>query len=115
MLLLASASPRRAELLVQVGVEFKVVQSFAEEKKVGKAEELVLENAILKARSALKEGEFPILAADTVVFLEEQIFGKPQDSGRNAKSACGQDACSGNGNRPFKGNRTLYGCCLYKS
>ena len=45
MFILASASPRRAELLTQIGASFRVAVSEAEEAKEGEAAELVLTNA----------------------------------------------------------------------
>ena len=78
--ILASASPRRSELLRELGVEFKVHPS-----KIGEihhdqltAIEVSRINAYRKARAVAKR--FPdalILAADTLVYLERELFGKP--------------------------------------
>ena len=79
-LILASSSPRRAELLRQAGWEFKVVPSAALEihHQELTARELAQINAYRKARAVAKK--FPdalVLGADTLVFLDEQFFGKP--------------------------------------
>ena len=80
MFILASASPRRAELLTQIGASFRVAVSAAEEAKEGEAAELVLTNALLKARAVAQEAELPVLGADTVVAQGARIFGKPADA-----------------------------------
>ena len=83
-LILASASPRRAELLRQLGLRFQVVTSeateFAHEHLTPL--ELCQLNAHRKARTIAKK--FPdalVLAADTLVFLDEEILGKPASLG----------------------------------
>lgn len=79
-LILASASPRRLELLRQLGVEFKVVPSDAPEIVHDQLTgwEVSQINAYRKARTISKR--FPdtlVLAADTVVCLDTTLFGKP--------------------------------------
>ena len=79
-LILASASPRRLELLRQLGVDFKVVPSDVPEIRHEQLTgwELSQINAYRKARSVGKK--FPdtlVLAADTVVCLDTALFGKP--------------------------------------
>ena len=82
---LASASPRRAELLAQIGVAFQVRPVSVDEspRRREEAAEYVLRLAQQKARaawSALEELERrPVLAADTTVALDGEIFGKPDD------------------------------------
>lgn len=79
-LILASGSPRRLELLRQIGVEPKVVVSHSEEeKKAASPAELVQHNALVKGRDVVgKAGDaVPVLAADTVVALDGCILGKP--------------------------------------
>lgn len=80
--ILASASPRRQELLQQLGVEFQVVPSKADEVFDDNLSpvELCQLNAHRKARSVAKK--FPdalVLGADTLVFLESAILGKPSN------------------------------------
>lgn len=82
MLILASKSPRRKELLKQIGIPFVVVVSNAEEVSGNSwtPAALVVENAKRKARAvAEKYPDSPILGADTVVSSEGKIFGKPKD------------------------------------
>jgi septum formation protein len=73
---LASASPQRRAILSQLGVEFEVVVPDVEELTDGDPSEVVLENALRKARAV--SGEF-VLAADTEVVLDGQVFGKAAD------------------------------------
>lgn len=81
-LVLASGSPRRRELLAQAGVPFTVVTSGAEEILPAHAtpEEAVCAIAAQKARAVLPlpqaQNAF-VLAADTVVEIENEILGKP--------------------------------------
>lgn len=80
MFILASSSPRRRDLLAQIGASFRVEVSAAQEMREAKsAEELVLANALLKARAVAESAALPVLGADTVVALDGRIFGKPAD------------------------------------
>ena len=79
-LILASASPRRLELLRQLSLDFKVVPADVAEIHHGQmtARELAQVNAYRKARTVAKR--FPdalVLGADTLVYLETTLFGKP--------------------------------------
>ena len=79
-LLLASASPRRRELLAPI-CPFEVEISRFDEADEGSAEETVLKNARGKALEVL--GRFPdrvVLGADTAVALNGVILGKPKDA-----------------------------------
>jgi septum formation protein len=81
-LILASASPRRAELLRQLKLEFKVVPSDATEvfDEQLSPRELCQLNAHRKARAVAKKiPDALVLGADTLVFLEREIFGKPRN------------------------------------
>ncbi len=79
-LLLASSSPRRRELLAYMGVPFEVVVSNAEEVESGSPDQLVLGNARLKGLAVLKDHkDAVVLSADTVVYLNGQVLGKPRD------------------------------------
>lgn len=83
MFILASASPRREELLRQIGCVFDVVPSRAAEiADVTLAPtELALANAKLKARQVAAEHPgVAILGADTVVCLGGRVYGKPQNA-----------------------------------
>jgi len=83
-LILASASPRRKELLEQVGIKFSVIPSNVDESKLvleGEPYEKAEVSALIKARDVagkLKEGL--VLGADTIVVLDGKIYGKPVDA-----------------------------------
>ena len=84
VLILASASPRRQELLRQIGCEFRVVVSEAEE-IFGDGvppEVLAVENARRKAEDVASHegGNVPVLGADTVVVADGKVMGKPKDA-----------------------------------
>jgi septum formation protein len=82
-LILASASPRRAELLRQLNMEFQVVPADATEifDEQLSPLELCQLNAHRKARAVAKKiPDALVLGADTLVFLEREIFGKPRDA-----------------------------------
>jgi septum formation protein len=84
---LASRSPRRAELLQQMGVNFSVLPSDIDETPAlnERSEAYVLRLAAEKAQAcfvALQAQNlplYPVLAADTTVSVEGKILGKPQD------------------------------------
>jgi septum formation protein len=82
-LLLASASPRRCELLAQIGVEFEQrVADIDETPAQGElAEAFVQRMALEKARAVRQAGDvgLPVLGADTVVVVDGKPLGKPQD------------------------------------
>ncbi|KYH34476.1 septum formation protein Maf [Clostridium tepidiprofundi DSM 19306] len=80
-IILASASPRRKELLDQIGVSFKVIPSKVDENfdmLKGTIESKVEELAYIKAKEvAQKVNKGLILGADTIVVIDEEILGKP--------------------------------------
>lgn len=80
-IILASASPRRAQLLRQLGLNFKVHPSHTSEELEGlRPVELVQTLARNKALSvALEYDQGLVIGADTVVVFENQILGKPTD------------------------------------
>ncbi|MGL4820771.1 MAG: Maf family protein [Bacilli bacterium] len=93
--ILGSGSPRRKEMLSQMGVDFKVVAYNGEEPLEGATpEECVTKLAILKASGVYEQ--FPdalVIGSDTVVVLGECILGKPmndQDAMEMLKSLSGK-------------------------
>ena len=79
-LILASESPRRSDLLRQVGLKFVVEKSEAEELQEGLPLEIVCENAKRKAEHVFaSHPQSIVLGADTVVALQDAVFGKPRD------------------------------------
>ena len=82
VLILASASPRRAELLQEMGVPFVVVPSHVPEVAPEHLTpvEIAAVNAYRKARAMSKlHPDILVLGADTVVSLGTAVFGKPAD------------------------------------
>lgn len=87
-IVLASASPRRRELLAQIGLEFETLVSNVEEKITAVTPDAVVEElSSQKAEAALRSledagGELLVIGADTVVAAGETLLGKPGDAGR---------------------------------
>jgi len=83
-IILASSSPRRLELLKTAGFDLEVVKPDCEENVPDALtpEETVRFLAELKGKTVLNSGNYkdlPVVAADTVVVLENQVIGKPKD------------------------------------
>ena len=87
-IILASASPRRRELLEQLGIKFDIVVSTETEENIDKSlppEAYTSELALLKAAAVgkklteLNRKNSIIIAADTVVYFEGKILGKPKN------------------------------------
>lgn len=80
---LASQSPRRRELLQQIGVRFEVISVDVPElrKPSEVAVQFVERLALDKARAGWQHSpqDRPVLGADTIVVLDEDILGKPLD------------------------------------
>jgi len=85
-ILLASASPRRKEILEKTGLKFRVEESdYEENMDMGlKPHDLAARHALGKAKAAaVRHGRALIISADTIVVLKDRVFGKP----RNRKEA----------------------------
>lgn len=82
-LVLASGSPRRRELLDQIGVAHRALPVDIDESALPdeSPEDFVRRLALEKARAgwARHGGELPVLGSDTVVVFEGHIMGKPRD------------------------------------
>lgn len=83
-LVLASASPRRRELLQQIGLKFQVIPSRAEEQILpGETpEELVVRLSFDKASEVANRDEISgrwFIGSDTIVLCDGQILGKPEN------------------------------------
>lgn len=80
-IILASSSPRRAEILENLGIAFDIIPSDYDEPKVNKSpEELVCyyaKNKALNVACKSKEDDI-IIAADTIVTIDDTIIGKPK-------------------------------------
>jgi len=81
-LILASASPRRAELLRALGLDFEIRPVDIDESPLRNEdpEGYVLRLAAEKAAAVATDNGTLVLAADTVVVLDGQILGKPADA-----------------------------------
>ena len=96
-LILASGSPRRAKILRDLGVDFEIVKTEAPEVSIPHDPvRTVTENACAKLRAAVAQERDPpdavatscdppdvegraVLAADTIVWFGNRIYGKPRD------------------------------------
>ena len=113
-IILASASPRRKELLSQIGLDFEIMVSDKEteidskdpreacEKQACQKAVDIVEQATLK----YKENDFIVIAADTIVAFEGKILGKPK-SREDAKQMI--EAISG------RKHRVYTAVCVYNS
>lgn len=82
-IVLASASPRRRELLEQIGVTYRVVVADVDESPLADEtpEQYVLRVAAAKSAEAAQmanDTDLPVLAADTAVVVDGDILGKPE-------------------------------------
>lgn len=107
-LVLASASPQRRAILADLGVEFEVCPSDVEEETAGEPAELVVRNALAKARAARGRvgRDRLVLGADTEVFLDGRVFGKPADESQARRFL---EALSGRTHQVFSGLAVLEG------
>lgn len=79
-LVLASASPQRRAILERLGVPFTIRPANIVEIEWGEPPEVAVENALRKARAVCVAGaEETVLGVDTLVALEQRIYGKPPD------------------------------------
>jgi len=82
VLILASASPRRRELLTGLGLKFEVMAAEVAEYEAPDSDprEMVRHNAALKAEwVAARRPEALVLGADTTVFIDRTVLNKPRD------------------------------------
>lgn len=92
-IILASASPRRKELLTNAGVIFQICRSNGEEiitkeKPEDIVKELSLQKAMTVAKERKQEDETIIIGADTIVSYEGRILGKPEDEIDAIRTLC---------------------------
>ncbi|HEY9723412.1 MAG TPA: Maf family protein [Oscillatoriaceae cyanobacterium] len=82
-LVLASASPRRSQLLAQLGLSFEVVPSTIEEVMEGHATPAAIAESLAHQKAAEVAARRPdadlVLGADTIVVLGDTVLGKPLD------------------------------------
>lgn len=100
-LILASASPRRQELLNKMGLAFRVQPADVDETCAGTPDERVAILAERKARGVMAAGaRGVIVASDTLVALDGRALGKPKDE---ADAVAMLRALSGRGHDVFTG------------
>lgn len=102
-LILASASPRRKELLQQIGLEFQVgVSKMDEVATKHSPEEIAKELSYQKARDVFEHGHTNdvVIGADTIVTMDEDIMGKPKD---NTEAVCMLENLQGRIHRVYTG------------
>lgn len=86
MIYLASRSPRRRELLNQIGVRFETLDLEVDESPLAgeTPDALVKRLAVIKAGTGRRlldaSGAHLVLGADTIVVLDEEVLGKPRDA-----------------------------------
>jgi septum formation protein len=89
MLVLASASPRRRELLDQIGVAYVVLAVDVDESAQPGEPPHLLVQRLARAKALAGRGRDggarPVLGADTIVVLQGQVFGKPRDAADAAR------------------------------
>jgi len=79
--ILASASPRRSELLSQIGLKFKIIASKFKEEKISAddKEKGLIHNALNKGMHVADiYPDALVISADTIVVMENRIMGKPK-------------------------------------
>lgn len=82
-LVLASRSPQRETILTRLGLEFEVVASGVEEIDAGEPRNVVINNALRKARAVsdrLADPSALVVGGDTVIVHEGDVIGKPADA-----------------------------------
>jgi septum formation protein len=81
-LVLASRSPQRVAILERLGLEFEALPSGVEEIEVGDPRDVVVGNALRKARAVadrLADRSALVIGGDTVISLGGEVIGKPRN------------------------------------
>jgi len=125
-LILASKSPRRRDLLNQAGLTFTVIPSTVDERAVAMASPEEHVRLLAEAKAGEVAQRFPkswVIGADTVVFIENTVLGKPRTqsearhmlealSGKTHKVLTGYCICCKNAKKSF--SRTMETKVLFK-
>ena len=102
-IILASKSPRRAEILKMIKVNFEVVPSKIKEEINPKIKQNEVAIGISRTKAETISHKYPndiIIGADTIVVFNEEIFGKPKDKNESKKML---KALSGNSHKVITG------------
>lgn len=80
-LVLASSSPRRAQLLRQIGLGFVQRPVAVDERMTAREAPVALARRLarVKAEAGADDGNLPVLGSDTVVAVDDEALGKPAD------------------------------------
>lgn len=107
-IILASGSPRRRELLAGLGAEFKVVSADIDETVQPGESPKALVTRLSKSKADVVAKEHPgalVIAADTVVVLDQEILGKPRNHAENRAYI---QRLSGRSHTVYTGHALLY-------
>ena len=107
-IVLASQSPRRAEILRMIGVSFKIESSNIHEEINQNIKQNEIAINISKAKAEKISHKYPdkiIIGADTIVVFNKKIFGKPKDKNESKKML---KALSGNCHKVITGVTIMY-------
>lgn len=112
-IILASASPRRRELLAWAGVDFQVITGSGEEhiretEPFRIVEELSAEKAFQVAETISEEEGTVVIGADTIVSFQGKILGKPSDKADSRKTL---EMLQGNTHQVYTGVTILENIC----
>ncbi len=100
-IVLASTSPRRISLLTQIGMRFSLAAPLEDEASCDPDPRTrVMENALAKARSVQGEEGGLVVGADTVVFIDGAVLGKPTSE---EEARVMMETLSGRAHRVFTG------------
>lgn len=83
--ILASSSPRRKEILADMGVKYEVIPANIDESEIKSHFPFLLVEKLAKAKAehiACEHRSDTVIAADTIVVLDGKVYGKPHDRAR---------------------------------
>ena len=83
--ILASSSPRRKEILADMGVKYEVIPADIDESEIKSRFPFLLVKKLAKAKAehiAKEHRSGTVIAADTIVVLDGKVYGKPHDRAR---------------------------------
>ena len=93
--ILASSSPRRKEILADMGVKYEVIPADIDESEIKSRFPFLLVKKLAKAKAehiAKAHRSDTVIAADTIVVLDGKVYGKPHERAR-AFDKIGRASC----------------------